>query len=140
MNPITDGWSWALAYEKCCKLFSEHPHLGGLYITTDASISAIRAACDHGLVNKMTIVASDLFPALINEIRAGAVNATIFQRPKSQGRLAFKVLYEYLTDDKCPPSRLTLLPHPVIRGSLDFMCHRLLPRTSTKPDGQSLKI
>jgi hypothetical protein len=32
------------------------------------------------------------------------------------------------------------LPHPVIRGSLDFMCHRLLPRTSTKPDGQSLKI
>jgi LacI family transcriptional regulator len=134
LPPIEDRNIEALAYEKCYKLFSEHPDLGGIYITTDASIPAIRAARDLGLVNKMTIVATDLFPALVNEIRAGAVNATIFQRPKSQGRLAFKVLYEYLSYGKCPPSRLTLMPHLVTRGSVDFMCQRLPQRTSSQPD------
>ena len=126
LSPIEDRNIEALAYEKCSKLFSEHPDLGGIYITTDASIPVVRAARDLGLVNKMTIVATDLFPELINEIRAGAVNATIFQRPKSQGRLAFKVVYEFLSYGKCPPSRLTLIPHLVTRGSLEFVWQRLL--------------
>lgn len=137
LPPIEDHNLETLAYEKSCRLFSEHPDLGGIYITTDASIPVIHAARDLGLVNKMTIVATDLFPALSNEIRAGAVNATIFQRPKSQGRLAFKVLYEFLSFGKCPHSRLTLMPHLVTRGSLDFMCQRLLPRISFQPDDHS---
>ena len=126
LPPVEDRNIPALAYEKCSKLFSEHPDLGGIYVTTDASIPVIRAARDLGLVNKMTIVATDLFPELINEIRAGAVNATIFQRPKSQGRLAFKALYEFLCYGKCPHSRLTLIPHLVTRGSLEFISRRLL--------------
>jgi LacI family transcriptional regulator len=138
LPPIEDRNLEALAYEKCCRLFSEHPDLGGIYVSTDASIPVIRAARELGLVNKMTIVATDLFPALINEMRAGTVIATIFQRPKSQGRLAFKVLYEFLSYGKCPHSRLTLMPHLVTRGSLDFMCQRLLPRTSSQLDAHSL--
>ena len=125
LPPIEDRNIEALAYEKCSRLFSEHPDLGGIYVTTDASIPVVRAARDLGLANKMTIVATDLFPELINEIRAGAVNATIFQRPKSQGRLAFKVLYEFLCYGKCPHSRLTLIPHLVTRGSLEFISRRL---------------
>lgn len=138
LPPIEDRNHEALAYEKCCRLFSEHPDLGGIYVSTDASIPVIRAARDLGLVNKMTIVATDLFPALINEMRAGTVIATIFQRPKSQGRLAFKALYEFLSYGKRPHSRLTLMPHLVTRGSLDSMCQRLLLRTSSQPDAHSL--
>jgi LacI family transcriptional regulator len=126
LSPIEDRNSEALAYEKCRRLLSEHPDLGGIYVTTDASIPVVRAARDLALVNKITIVATDLFPELINEIRTGAVNATIFQRPRSQGRLAFKVLYEFLSYGKCPHSRLTLIPHLVTRGSLEFICQHLL--------------
>lgn len=134
LPPIEDHNLAALAYEKCCNLFSEHPDLGGIYITTDASIPVIRAAHDLGLTNKIVMVATDLFPELINAIRAGAVSATIFQRPRSQGRLAFKILYEYLSYGKCPPTRLTLMPHLVTRGSLDFMCQRLHQRSSSQPN------
>jgi LacI family transcriptional regulator len=126
LAPVEDRNIEVLAYEKCCRLFSEHPDLGGIYITTDASIPVVRAARDFGLVNKMTIVATDLFPKLIKEIKSGAVDATIFQRPRSQGRLAFKVLYEFLCYGKCPRSRLTLIPHLVTRGSLELICRRLL--------------
>jgi len=133
LPPIEDHNLEALAYEKCCKLLSEQRDLGGIYITTDASMPAIRAARELGLINKLVIVATDLFPALINEIRSGAVNATIFQRPRSQGRLAFKVLYEYLSYGKCPPTRVTLMPHLVTRGSLDYMCQKLYPRLGSQP-------
>lgn len=126
LPPIEDRNIASLAYEKCSRLFSEHPDLGGIYVTTDASIPVIRAARDLGLANKMTIVATDLFPELINEIKSGAVNATIFQRPRSQGRLAFKVLYEFLCYGKCPHSRLTLIPHLITRGSLESISRRLL--------------
>ena len=44
LPPIEDRNIAALAHEKCCKLFSEHPDLGGVYISTDASIPAVRAA------------------------------------------------------------------------------------------------
>lgn len=138
LPPVEDYNIATLAYEKCCKLFSEHPDLGGIYITTDASIPAIRAARDLGLINKMVIVATDLFPELIKEIAAGTVSATIFQRPMSQGRLAFKVLYEYLSYGKCPPTRLTLMPHLVTRGSLDFMCQRLQQQPSSRPNEDRL--
>lgn len=130
LPPVEDRNLEALAYEKCYQMFSECPDIGGIYITSDASIPVIRATRDAGLINKVMIVATDLFPALINEIRAGAVNAAIFQRPRSQGRLAFKVLYEYLSFGKCPPNRLTLMPHLVTRGSLDFMCQRLQQRSN----------
>ena len=49
LPPIEDRNIEVLAYEKCYKLFSEHPDLGGIYITTDASIPAIRAARDLAL-------------------------------------------------------------------------------------------
>lgn len=133
LPPVEERNIAALAYEKCSKLLSEHPDLGGIYVTSDASIPVIRAARDLGLINKIAIVATDLFPGLISEIRSGAVNATIYQRPKSQGRLAFKVLYEYLVFSKCPPSRLTLMPHLVTRGSLDFMCQRLPAQANAHP-------
>jgi LacI family transcriptional regulator len=130
LPPIEDRNLEALAYEKCRDLFFESRDLGGIYITTDASIPVIRAARELGLTNKIVIVATDLFPALINEIKAGTVNATIFQRPRSQGRMAFKVLYDYLSYRKCPPTRLTLMPHLVTRGSLDFACQTLQPLSS----------
>jgi LacI family transcriptional regulator len=131
LAPIEDRNVEAVAYEKCRQMFSQHPDLGGIYVSTDASMPVLQATRDCGLAHKMTIVATDLFPALINEFRAGAITASIFQRPRSQGRMAFRVLYEFLSYDKCPRPRLTLMPHLITRGSLDFMCHRLLPRTSS---------
>jgi LacI family transcriptional regulator len=132
LPPIEDRNLETLAYEKCRKLFSEHPDLGGIYITTDASMPAVRAARDLSMIDDIVVIATDIFPSLVDEIRAGAVDATIFQRPRSQGRLAFKVLHEYLSYGKCPPARITLMPHLVTRGSLDFMCKRLQQRPNSQ--------
>ena len=56
------------------------------------------------------MIATDLFPALAPMIRSGKVFATLYQRPKSQGRMAFQ-LYQFLVQGSCPPFRRRIPPH-----------------------------
>jgi LacI family transcriptional regulator len=110
----------AETYAKSRELFASHPDLAGVYITTEDSIPVIRAARDMGVLEKLTIITTDLFPALVNEIRSGAVAATIFQRPRTQGRMAFRLLHEFLVEGQVSSQKLTLSPHLITRGNLEY--------------------
>ena len=124
LKPLEEHDIEAEAFEKSRKLFEAHPDLAGIYVTTEASMPVIRAARDAGLLDQITIITTDLFPALVPEIRAGKVIATIYQRPRTQGRMAFRVLNEFLTEGECPSYQVTLAPHLVMRGNLDFFLAR----------------
>ncbi|MFY9802636.1 MAG: LacI family DNA-binding transcriptional regulator [Candidatus Acidiferrales bacterium] len=119
-DAIEDHDIEAEAYEKSKELFSAHPDLAGLYITTEASIPVIQAARDANILEKLTIITTDLFPALVEEIRKGSVSATIYQRPRTQGRMAYRVLHEFLTEGECSAYQVTFSPHLVMRGNLEF--------------------
>lgn len=121
---LEDNGVEAEAYEKSRLLFAKHPDIAGMYITTEASIPVLDAARDANILDKITFITTDLFPALVPEIRAGAVAATIYQRPRTQGRMAFRVLQEFLVEGACPLFRVTLAPHLVMRGNLDFFLQR----------------
>ena len=84
----------------------------------------IQAARDAHLLDRLNVIATDLFPALIEQIRAGKVSATIHQRPYMQGRLAFRILQEYLIHGRYPASPVTLAPHLVMAGNLDFFLEK----------------
>jgi len=47
------------------------------------------------------------------------VVATIYQRPRTQGRMAFRKLHEFLAEG-ASSHQVTLAPHLVMRGNLDF--------------------
>jgi LacI family transcriptional regulator len=123
-NPIEDHDIEAEAYDKCRTLFRAQPDLAGIYVTTEASIPVLNAARDAGMLGNMTVITTDLFPALVQEIRSGAVAATIYQRPRTQGIMAFRVLHQFLVDGECPSFQVTLAPHLVMRGNLDFFLQR----------------
>jgi LacI family transcriptional regulator len=112
------------AYERSSELFKKHPDLAGIYVTTEASIPVLNAARDAQMLDKITFITTDLFPALVPEIRSRAVAATIYQRPRTQGRMAFRVLHEFLAEGECPSYQVTLAPHLVMRGNLDFFLQR----------------
>jgi LacI family transcriptional regulator, galactose operon repressor len=124
LEPIEDHDTESEAYDKCRALFATHPDLAGLYITTEASIPVIQAARDSGVLGKLSIITTDLFPKLAEELSAGNIAATIYQRPRTQGRLAFQVLYNYLADGRTPKQQVTLVPHLVMRGNLDYFLAR----------------
>jgi LacI family transcriptional regulator len=125
LEPIEDHDTESEAYDKCRVLFLANPDLAGLYITTEASIPVIQAAKDAGMLGRLSIITTDLFPKLAEELGAGSVAATIYQRPRTQGRLAFQVLYNHLADGRTPPrAQVTLVPHLVMRGNLDYFLAR----------------
>lgn len=124
LEPIEDHDTESEAYDKCRALFAAHPDLAGMYVTTEASMPVIEAARDTGMLSGLSIITTDLFPKLAEELRAGNVAATIYQRPRTQGRLAFQVLYNFLADGRTPKADVTLVPHLVMRGNLDSFLAR----------------
>jgi LacI family transcriptional regulator len=123
-NPLEDHDIDAEAYSKCRALFAVHPDLAGIYVTTEASIPVLNAARDAGILDRLAVITTDLFPDLVQEIRSGNVAATIHQRPRTQGVMAFRLLHDFLVDGQSPSSQLTLAPHLVMRGNLDFFLQR----------------
>ena len=123
-TPIEDHDIETEAYLKCRKLFESRPDLAGIYVTTEASIPVLNAARDAGMLDRLAVITTDLFPQLVQEIRSGTVAATIHQRPRTQGVMAFRVLHDFLVDGQTSSSQLTLAPHLVMRGNLDFFLQR----------------
>jgi LacI family transcriptional regulator len=124
LKPVQDHGTETQAYTKCRKLFEEHPDLCGVYVTTEASIPVLRAIREAKLRQRPTVITTDLFPDLVPQIRSGAVVATIYQRPRTQGRMAFRMLHAFLAEGGSPSHQVTLAPHLVMRGNLDFFLKR----------------
>jgi len=115
----------AAAYRQTCELLRTHGDLKGIYVSTVNSLPVLRALQDSGRIGSVMVVTTDVFPALVPWIREGAVAATLYQRPVTQGRLAVHALYRYLLDGTRPPERLKVMPHVVMRSNLDLVLDRL---------------
>lgn len=124
LKPVEDHDIEKEAYRKCRKLFEQQPDLIGIYVTTEASIPVLNAARDANLLDRLTIITTDLFPDLVPYIRSGAVIATIYQRPRSQGQMALRMLHGFLAEGGRQSHQVALAPHLVMRGNLDFFLRR----------------
>ncbi|HEX4786664.1 MAG TPA: LacI family DNA-binding transcriptional regulator [Candidatus Sulfotelmatobacter sp.] len=124
LKPIEDHDVESEAYNKCRKLLEKHPELAGIYVTTEASIPVLQAAQDAKVLQRLTVITTDLFSDLVPHIRSGAVAATIYQRPRAQGQMAFRMLHDFLAEGASRSPQIALAPHLVMRGNLDFFLHR----------------
>jgi LacI family transcriptional regulator len=120
-------------YEKCRERLSRDREVVGVYVSTVNTPPVVRALRDAGLAGRVTLVATDLYPALAALIESGIVAATIDQRPWVQGQMAFQTLYRYLAHGVIPPPAVGLSPHVVMRSNLKLVLERL---RSTSESGQ----
>jgi LacI family transcriptional regulator len=132
LKPIEDHDLEKEAYRKCRKLFEDRSDLAGIYVTTEASIPVLKAACDANVLDRLTIITTDLFPDLVPHIRSGAVVATIYQRPRAQGQMALRLLHEFLAEGGRRSNQVALAPHLVMRGNLDFFLNRQSQESGSK--------
>jgi LacI family transcriptional regulator len=95
-------------------------NLAAVYVSTANSIPALKAMEDAGRLSGTLVVTTDLFPSLIPLIRNGSVLATIYQRPRAQGRMAFRSMYQFLVEGTCPPLRHRLPAHIILQSNLDL--------------------
>jgi LacI family transcriptional regulator len=124
LKPIEDHGVESEAYGNSRKVFEECSNLAGVYVMTEASIPVLNAARDANVLERLTVITTDLFSDLVPYIRSGAVAATIYQRPKAQGQTAFRMLHEFLAEGVNQSHQVALAPHLVMRGNLDFFLHR----------------
>ena len=120
LSPIENHEDEAEAYKKCRKLFASREDIAGVYVSTANSIPVLQALQDLRRIDQVTIITTDLFPALAQHMRSGHVAASLYQRPGRQGRLAFRMLHQFLVEGSCPSHQVRLAPHLILRSNLNF--------------------
>jgi LacI family transcriptional regulator len=118
-------------YELTREALDKYRNIGSVYVTTANSAPVIQALEDAGRLDRTDVVTTDLFPSMGPLIRQGRILATLYQRPKAQGRMAFQALYQFRVQGTCPPLGQRLHPHLVLRSNLDVFLKQLPAR---KPD------
>jgi LacI family transcriptional regulator len=111
------------AYQVMLSFLRTHEDLGGIYVATANSLPVLRALEESGKLGSVNVITTDLFPELSSMIESGHVFASIYQRPFTQGRLAFELLSDYLAKGSLPPPIVRLAPHIVLRSNLSLFAN-----------------
>lgn len=113
------------AFQQTRELLDRHPGLAAIYVATANSLPVCKAIEKARRSRQVTVITTDLFPQLTPLLKSGVVAATMYQRPISQGRLAFEALHQFLVDGRCPPAQIKLVPHIVMDSNLDLIMEKL---------------
>lgn len=113
------------AYSQARKLLARDHSIRALYVSTANSMTVIQALEELDPERRIALVTTDLFPQLVPFLKSGRVLATIYQRPEAQGRMAFEALHHFLVEGRCPPPKLKLNPHIVMRSNLELFVDRI---------------
>ena len=121
------------AYRQTLALVREEVKPQGLYISTANSAPVLKALHEEGLLGKIQIVTTDLFGELVPLIENGQILATLYQRPFTQGKVAFENLMTYLLEEKKASSVVRLAPHIIFRSNLPLFSDRVSGSGGTEP-------
>jgi len=116
--PIENHESEKEAHDRTLAFLKRHKNLAGLYIGTGNALPVLDAVKASGLLGKIAIVATNVFPELIPLVGTGDVLAAIFERPYSHGRIAMRLLCDSLVSGIAPPERVSLEPLLVMKSNL----------------------
>ena len=109
------------AYHLVDRILQSYPDIGGVYLGSANSTTFCQRVVELGYAGKLKIVASDVFAELTGNLKNDVVQATIFQNPYNQGRLAVRYLYEYLVEGRRFENNVFLLPQLVIKSNIDHI-------------------
>jgi LacI family transcriptional regulator len=108
------------AYRQALSLMKGKPQPEGLYISTANSIPVMKALEERGLLGRVQVVTTDLFPELVPLIQSGKILASLYQRPFTQGKTAFENLLSYLLKKSTTQATVRLAPHVIFRSNISL--------------------
>jgi LacI family transcriptional regulator len=114
------------AYDQTIELMQRKDRPEGLYLSTANSFPVLKALDELGLLGKVQVITTDLFEELVPLIEDGKVLATMYQRPHTQGKVAFESLLAYLLREDQTHPVVRLMPHVVFRSNLSLFANRLI--------------
>jgi LacI family transcriptional regulator len=121
------------AYRQTLALLEGEIKPQGLYISTANSVPVLKALSEQGQLGKIQVVTTDLFHELVALIESGQILATLYQRPFTQGKVAFESLVTYLLEEKKTSSMTRLAPHIIFRSNLPLFSERVHGLAGSEP-------
>ena len=121
------------AYRQTLTLVRGETKPQGLYISTANSVPVLQALSEEGLLGKIQVVTTDLFEELVPLIETGKILATLYQRPFTQGKVAFESLIAYLVEEKKTSPMIRLAPHIIFRSNLPLFSDRVRGLAGSEP-------
>lgn len=122
------------AYRQAMTLMRSKDRPDGLYLSTANSMPVLQALDELGLLGKVQVVTTDLFQELVPLIEFGKILATMYQRPYTQGKVAFESLIAYLMQENAPHPTIRLAPHVIFRSNLSLFTNQLTDREEELED------
>jgi len=108
------------AYRQTLALMKKRARPEGIYVSTANSMPVLQALQELDLLGKVHVVTTDYFHELGTLIESGGVLATMYQRPYTQGKLAFETLLAILVNGAGPAPVIRLAPHVILRSNLSL--------------------
>ncbi len=100
-------------------ILTAHPDLNGMFASAEpSSLGAALALKARGMGGKVRLVAFDASEPMVEELKAGIIDATVAQDPFGMGFQAVKTLVDKL-NGQTPPKHIDLSPHLIHREDLD---------------------
>jgi LacI family transcriptional regulator len=113
------------AFPKSVSLLDRYPSIDGIYVSTGLCLPTCRALDAAGLSGRVRLITTDLTPNMVPYLRNGTIFASMYQRPRAQGRTAVHLAVDHLVNGvPIPPTRYLNL-QIVLRCNLS-----LFPETS----------
>jgi ribose transport system substrate-binding protein len=100
-------------------MLTAHPDLDGMFASSEpSSVGASLALKGRGLTGKVRLVGFDATEGLINDLKAGAIDALVVQDPFKIGYEAVRTLVDKLRG-KSQPRQIDLIPLVVTKQNAD---------------------
>ncbi|NYF91541.1 substrate-binding domain-containing protein [Tunturiibacter empetritectus] len=112
------------AYRTSRAFVAKHRDTSGVYISTGNGAPVLEALDEIKLLGKLTVISTDVYASAVPHIRSGAVAAVLYERPYSQGRTAFRLMYEYLVEGRLPVPEIRLEPLLIMNSNLGAFISR----------------
>lgn len=120
LEPIHSQDDDMIAFKVVSGLVSRHPDIDLMFLAAGGYKGVYEALTDAGLCGKVKIIAFDMLDVNQQSLKNGTVSALIDQHPGEQGRMAIRILSDYLLKRKMPENKKCYLPVEVVLAeSLD---------------------
>lgn len=118
-----------IAFERVLALLRHKTGISGLYVSTANCLPVCHALAAQGLLGKVRLITTDLFPEMVPYFRKGGISASIYQRPYNQAQIALRIAVNYILHRRPLLASHCLSPQIVMNANLHLFreTHRLSP-------------
>ncbi len=99
------------------RYFSRDRKVKAVYISTPVAVPILKILKERNLLGTINLVTSDISAEIKEYLEEDLITGTLIKSAEKQGRMAFTMMYQYLSEGKSIPRNIFIKPKVVIRAN-----------------------